>query len=227
MSSYDSQDLLLSFNNFAARQTSGDAISDAQKYARLAKAQNQVVEDVAARHPECMYPTAAYGSFPTCTTTDQQVFTFGTGANGYAVSPIGKTRIYPSLACIPDSPWIPGYDYLDEGTQIRIPNNRTYAGTLYWRGVTQPADISASVQPSIFPASARMLIVYRAVADFLREGKRDLETSREYDGQYNNELARQLLTWKTQFKGGGALRHLGDTGGDPWSSGGYGWWMAP
>ena len=224
---YDSADLLSSFNAFAGRPSSGDAITDATKYARLAKAQNQVVTDIASRHPECLYPTAAYGSYPTCTTTDNQIFTFGTDSNGYAVVPLGKTRIFPSLGSIPDSPWIPGRDYLDEGSQIRIPNNRSYAGTLYWRGITQPVDIDATHQPALKPEASRMLIVYRAVSDFLREGKRDVEGSAQYDGQYNNEFARWMLTWRTQFKGGGVLAPLGDVGGDPWTSGGYGWWMAP
>ncbi len=227
MASYDSSDLLLSLQTFAGRPTSGDPVTTATEYARLAKAQNQVVADIAARHPECLYPTAAYGSYPTLTTTDNQVFTFGTDSNGYPVSPLGKAKIYTSLGAIPDNPWMPGADYLDEGTQIRIPNNRTYSGTLYWRGIKQPVDIDATHQPALFPAASRMLIVYRAVADFLREGKRDLEAAAQYDGQYNNEFARWMLTFRTQFKGGGVLAPLGDIGGDPWTSGGAGWWMAP
>ena len=43
---YQSSDLLSLFNNYAGRPTS-DVITDAQKYARLAQAQDDVITDIA------------------------------------------------------------------------------------------------------------------------------------------------------------------------------------
>ena len=47
--------------------------------------------------PTALYPHAAYGSLPTLTTTDNQIYTFGTDANGYAKFPMGKGNIFRSL----------------------------------------------------------------------------------------------------------------------------------
>ena len=71
-------------------RASADAITDANKYARLARAQNVVLEDLAARVPQPQYSHVAYGSTPTLTTTDNQVFTFGNDVNSEASFPIGK-----------------------------------------------------------------------------------------------------------------------------------------
>ena len=82
MASYTSAELLTLFNQLSGRPASGDSISDADKYVRLAQAQNVVLEDAASRVPQAFYSKAAYASTPTLSTTDQQVFTFGTDANG-------------------------------------------------------------------------------------------------------------------------------------------------
>lgn len=181
---------------------------DASVYTRLAEGQNKVVSDIAARVPQSLYSKAAYGSYPTCTTTDNQVFTFGTDANGYAISPRGKVGIYPSLASIPDDPWTEGFDYLNEGNQIRIPNNRTYTGTLYWRGITNPPDIAAATQPVLNPEDARVLIVYEAVRAFALEGKRDPDLAALMASEYKTDFARYALMWRTQYRSGGALAPL-------------------
>lgn len=215
-----STSLLELFNRYAGRPASGDSITDAQKYDRLAKAQTDVIFDIAARHPQCLYPTAAAGSYPTCTTSDQKIFTFGTDGQGYAIAPIGKTRIYPSLAAIPNSPWEPNVHYQDEGTQIRIPNNGTYSGTLYWRGITIPTAIASGVQSALFPEPSRILIVYKAVGDFALEGMRNPTLAAAMDARYQREFQRAMAVWKTNFKGGGALGPLGDFG--PVTSGYYG-----
>jgi hypothetical protein len=202
---YDSADLLLTFNEMSGRPASGDSITDARKYAKLSKSQNRVVAMLAAIYPNSLYPHAAYGSFPTCTTTDNQVFTFGTDANGYAVYPIGKTMIYPSLASIPDYPWRKNIDYLDEGTQIRIPNNRTWTSTLWWRGITNPPDMDATHQPSLFPEASRELIVIDAVRQLAQTGKRDPTLLQIMQGEWDRAWPRWCLMWRTAYSSGGAL----------------------
>ena len=205
MASWASADLLKRFNELAGRQSSSDTIADADKYRRLADAQNVVLADAAARVPKAFYPKVAYGAMPTLSTTDNQVFTFGTDVNGDALFPIGKVEIYPDLQSIPDTPWIEGMDYLNEGTQIRIPSNRTWGGTLYWRGIAPVADLSAANQPAIIPPAFRILIVYEAVRRFSEEGKADLELADRMAANYAREFARYCLTLKTQFSNGGAL----------------------
>ena len=208
MATYDSADLLALLRSYTGTANQTAIYSDATFYARLAKAQNKVVSDIAARAPQSLYSKAAYGSYPTCTTTDNQVFTFGTDANGYAISPRGKVGIYPSLASIPDDPWTEGFDYLNEGNQIRIPNNRTYTGTLYWRGITNPPDIAASTQPVLNPEDSRVLIVYEAARSWGLEGKRDPDLASLMASEYKTDFARYMLMWRTAFRSGGALGPL-------------------
>lgn len=183
-------------------------MTDATKYQRLADAQLGLIADIAARAPWTLYSKAAYGSTPTLTTTDNQVFTFGTDVNGDALFPEGKVMIYPSLNSIPDAPWREGGDYLQEGTQIRIPNNGTYAGTLYWRGIAPVLPISASNQPSVIPVSSRILIVYKAVEQFANEGNRNTALADRMGTQYARDFARWMLVWRTQMVNGGALETL-------------------
>ena len=197
MASYASSDLLALFNRYTGRPTSGDAVSDADKYNRLAQAQNVVLEDLAARIPRPQYSHAVYGSTPTLTTSDNQIFTFGTDANSDPSFPIGKVNIYSSLASIPNSPLVEGVDYLWEGTQIRIPNNRTYTGTLYWRGIAPAEALSSTVQPTLSPPPARILIVLEAARSFCVEGGRNPELAQQLAQEYGVALSRWCLTLKT------------------------------
>lgn len=205
MATMTSANLLELFNQLSGRPDSGDSMTDAQKYARLSAAQNVVIEQASAVAPNAFYSKATYANTPTLTTTDQQVFTFGTDANGDAIFPIGKVRIFENLAAIPDYPWVEGVDYLDEGTQIRIPNNQTYGGTLYWRGIAPYADITASVQPSLLPPPFRILIVYEAVRRYAEEGLRSVELADRMQANYDKAFMRLCIVLKTQFSSGGAL----------------------
>lgn len=206
MATWASSVLLSRFNDLTGRPATSDSISDANKYARLTDAQNVVLADAAARVPKAFYSTAASGATPTLTSGDGgHLFTFGTDLNSDPLFPIGKVRIFPSLAAIPDSPWIEGVDYVSEGTQIRIPNNATYGGTLYWRGIAPAIDISATNQPTIVPPHFRILIVYEAVRRYALEGKRDADLAALMDREYTRTFAQFCLTLKVQFSNGGAL----------------------
>ncbi len=207
MATYASSDLLTLFNDYAGRPASGDALSDANKYKRLTRAQNVVIEDLAARVPPPQFSHAAYGSTPTLTTTDNQVFTFGTDLNSDPSFPIGKMNIYSSLASIPDSPLVEGQDYLWEGTQIRIPTNGTYTGTLYWRGVAPMLALDATNQPTLSPPPARILIVLEAVRAFATEAMQNPELAQQMAQEYGVAFARWCLTLKT------AQQNRGQTNG--------------
>lgn len=205
---WTSATLLTKFNQLAGRPATGDALADATKYTMLSDAQGEVIADVAARAPWTLYSKAAYSATPTLSTSDQQVFTFGTDVNGNPLFPIGKVMIYPSLQSIPDYPWREGYDYIQEGTQIRIPDNGTYAGTLYWRGIAPPLDIDGTNQPALIPVNSRILIVYKAVNFYASTGNRNAELADKMQQLYDRDFARWMLVWKTQFQNGGALGTL-------------------
>jgi hypothetical protein len=136
---------------------------------------------------------------------DGQIFVFGENANGYPIMPMGKASVYPSLASFPDFAWLEGLDYVNEGTQIRLPNNRTWSGPLYWYGVPQPNDITASAQPAIFPEGARELIVWRACANFANEGNTNDKLSALMEGRYNQAFGRWALAYKTQWSAGSGV----------------------
>ena len=219
MALYDSVSLLGIFNRKAGRPAA-DAVSDASKYQRLSESQSRVVAMIAGIVPKSLYPKVAYGSIPTLTSTDGQVFTFGTGTSGFPIFPMGKGGIYPSLDAIPNHPWVEGIDFMSEGNQIRIPNNGTYSGTLYWYGIAQPGDIDATNQPSIIPEAARDLIVVDAVRQFAVEYARQPDLAQLMAAEWALAWPHWCLVWKTQFKHGGALSLSG--GGVGGSGGGGG-----
>jgi hypothetical protein len=197
-----SADLLALFNRLAARPAA-DAIQDTAKYLRLTESQNRVVADIAARTPHVLY-----GAPQALVTVDNKVFTFGTDANNLPVFPIGKVGIYPSLSAIPDYPWREGSDYLSEGTQIRIPNDRTWSSTLYWRGITNPGPIDGTHEPALYPEAARELIALDAVRGYASEGGRNPDVKADMERDYAIGFAKWMLVWRTQFRNGGALMPL-------------------
>ena len=207
MASWDSADLLSLFNQYAQRPTS-DEVTSATKYDRLSKAQLDVIRKAAAIYPYPFYNSSG----PTaCSTSDNKVYTFGTDGNAtLAQGPLGHVAIFRNLADYPDNPLIEGVDYLNEGTQIRIPNNRTET-SLYWFGIPTPKDIAAggSAEPSIRPAPARILIVIEAVRKFAMEGGRDPYLAESMQEEWNREFPTHLLAWRTQFRKGGALNLTG------------------
>jgi hypothetical protein len=209
VATFDSPSLLGTFNDLTGRP-SADAITDPRKYGWLSLANNELIANIAAICPWTLYPT---GAFPTMTTADNKIFTFGTDTNGYAKTPIGKTGIYTSLSSIPDSPWREGWDYLDEGSQIRIPNDNTYSGTLYYRGIVQPDDLASGTNPSLLPEASRVLIPHIAALNFARSVGRNPQLAQmelDYLGypwaaESPGAFARWCLAWKTAFRNGGAL----------------------
>ena len=203
MAGFAAADLLDLFNRLAGRPAA-DAMSDTEKYRWLSDAQQAVVAEIAAIAPSAL--TAAPAAM---TTTDEgATFTFGTDLNGQPLMPIGKVGIYASLSSVPDDPWSEETDYLNEGWRIRLPNNSRYAGTLYWRGVTPPPDLSATVEPTLMPPAARELIVVRAVKDFAESAEQNLDLAAAMAARWAHSFPRWLLTYRTQFRSGGGLAPL-------------------
>lgn len=193
---WQSSDLLSRFNAMAGRPTT-DAITDPQKYQRLADAQDTVLELIAT-----ICPSKQASAPVTMASGDGgYTWTFGTDGNGYATFPLGG-RIYSQLNAIPDYPWLPGQDYLDEGTQIRTMNNVPWTGSLYWYGVVPPQAITASVQPIIQPPAARILIVLEAVRAFATEYVRNGALADEMSAEWDRQWPRWITAIRKHLRGG-------------------------
>lgn len=205
MALYDSAWCLATFDRLAGRPDA-DEIQDADKYVRLAEAQQEVYEDIASIYPYPLYRASG----PTAlSTSDSKVFTFGTDGEGHAVAPLGHVAVFRNLVDYPDNPLVEGVDFLNEGTQIRIPNNRTESA-LYWQGIPTPAEISGSQEPTLRPAPARILIVLKAVKNFAEEGNQSPDLATTMERRYASELAKHLTNWRTAFRatGGRSLTGL-------------------
>lgn len=202
-SGWGSADLLLRFNRLSGRP-SADAVTPATKYAYLADAQTSVLTKIAG-----IVPRVLYGAPTAMTSADGGiVWTFGTDGDGYALFPVGKVRIYRDLASVPSGPLTAGIDYLDEGTQIRMPNNAPWSGTLYFQGMAAPQLMSQTVQPVLQPPPARILIVIEAVRQFAESYARNPALIEMMDRRWAREWGPTLTMLRTHVRG---LRAPGGT----------------
>jgi len=201
---WDGPYLLGQFNRMAGRPES-DQISPDTKYLWLSEAQNQVVADVAARMPEVLYPISAA---PMETDDGGRTFTFGLNALGEPIFPMGKVMIYTSLNAVPNRPLSVGYDYMQMGNRIEIPNGRSYPAPLYWRGITPPIDITATNPPQLEPPPSRFLITLLAVKNFGQAGNINPDLATSMTELWTREFPRWMLVYRTQFVSGGVLGPL-------------------
>lgn len=203
---YSAPYLLDLFNRLTGRKSAEAAIPDTTKYTWLSEAQNEVVSEIATIAPWVLYQKVGYGAMPTLATTDNQVFTFGLDSDSNPIMPFGKTQIYRNLSDIPDMPMIPDWDYLDEGTQIRLPRNRTYTGTLYWRGVVMPGVIDATHDPAFNPRPLNELVAIRAAKNFAESGNlRNAALADRMRLRWKERFPYWMLVLRKQFDRGGAL----------------------
>lgn len=184
-----------------AGRPSADSMADTDKYARLADSQVSVINQIATIAPLVLPHVVTQ-----MTTADSgATFQYGTDGNGYPIFPVGNASIYPSLQAIPDYPWIPNVEYLDEGTQIRMPNGRLWSGTLYWYGispvVSQPLPISATNAPVLQPVGARILIVIDAVKKYAEEFNRNPALAATMQAQWTQEFGQWLTQMRRHIRG--------------------------
>lgn len=200
---WQSSDLLTRFNALAGRPVA-DSITDAQKYQRLSDAQDAVITRIAAIYGK------QQNAVPTAMTSTDGGFTwqFGVDGNGYPLYPLGA-KIFPLLTAIPNYPWTPGIDYLDEGTQIRMPNALQWTGPLYWYGVAGPPAITATVQPVIVPPPARILIVIDAVRSFAEEYLRNAPLVDQMEIKWAREWPNQMTSIRRHLRGNGLTSLFG------------------
>jgi hypothetical protein len=203
MSFATSADLLEMFDEMAGRAPT-DTITPAQKYKKLARAEKSVLTELVRVARTSFYPK---GVLPQLETTDHNIFTFGTDTDDLPIVPYGDCQIFSRLTDVPDRPWRRDWDYLDEGTQIRLPRGRKFTGPLYYRGVVSPADISETENPHFIPVEANELTVIRAVRDFAATGNlRAPAVVAEMRIRWNERYPVICSLLKRQFSDGGALR---------------------
>ena len=147
---------------YARRPATDQALTDPVWYGFLSDAPAEVYPRLFSCFPDLGFTAPAL----LVTADAGRTYTFGLDAAGDRLFPFGHVEIYPSLTAIPDDPLIPNEDFLMEGGRIRMLNNRprTFPAGPYWRGALVPdATIDAANPPQLYPKSARLLLVWKAL----------------------------------------------------------------
>lgn len=204
---WDSADCLRRLKRAVGLADANEEDDATDLYPILASAQAEVIREIAVRYPACLY----YQQGPTALTpsADLKTFSFGDDANGNAILPMGWTQLSNRLTAFSGDDsyyWREGVDFLDEGTRIRIPGDRTYSGTIYGRWIPTPPDIAADTDPILEPAEARQLIVIKAQQAWASEGNIRPDLVADAERQWAKAFPVWMLTWRRRFRGGGALR---------------------
>jgi len=153
-------DLLARCRQESQEPTLGDVTTDAVWYSYLTDSQRKVHRIWDACVPHLLV------SDPTAITSSDGGFTYALPSNMpvYGRFTVRHGRSGPLLAI--GEEFSNSADLVLEGTKLRIPNGRarTFSNGLYLRCVLEAPVIDASTDPIILPVSARILIVYDAVA---------------------------------------------------------------
>jgi len=164
--SWASADLLRRCKFFALRPETDAETSDTQWYDLLSLAQEHWYGIFSSHIPEVLYGAPAQ-----LTTADSgKTYTFPS-----SIHPIGPVEVREALdrqLLIPSTDWDARGDYIHEGDLIRMPNNeeRIFTDGPFARFITPPDVISASVEPTLNPPRARILLVHRAGAMWAQRG---------------------------------------------------------
>lgn len=215
---FNSKYLVTMVARLLGRPVPADTLTVTEYCDRLTEAQQEVVADIATVIPEVLYPTVSYSNIPTMTTVDNQTFTYGTDDNGFPLAPIGDVALYRNLNDIPGYPMVLGQDFIPlGGTAIQVPNNQTYIGTIYWRGIAPPGviDTSGNHEPVLFPEGSRELIALRAAYNLAGEAALRTDVMAIVAARYGYPLAGNpgrfaywCQVWRSQYAGGGALQSV-------------------
>jgi hypothetical protein len=200
-----SAELLELFNDLTGRAAT-DVILDTKKYTWLARAEKEVISELAGVAPWVLYPKVGTANLPQLVTVDNNVFTFGLDADDQPIVPFGDVQIYRKVSDVPDRPLQLGWDYLSEVSQIRFVRNRKYTGPLYYRGIVMPAKIAADENPHLLPTDANELTAIRAAKNFAESGNlRNTALADRMRLRQKERWPYWCLVWKRQFTNGGAL----------------------
>lgn len=226
MANFDSADCLARVRANLNRPATDEALSDAQLYSFLTEAQQRVVGMIAANCPEAMYGE------PTLLTTadDGLTYTFGTDVDAAEIFALGQVELRSGKSSgrviLPGTDWNDTTErFIFDGTKIRWPGQRTRTFTdgPYARFITPPNVVSASIEPTLVPRYARILMVYDAQARAERRLKQDYTISEEIFNRtwFNPETNEGILPALLKQYHNQGLMSEGDT------MGGTGlWWRS-
>ena len=159
-------ELVSAFRRESGLPTTNDelATDNSDVYAYLSLGQQAVFRQLATTVPNSQVAS------PEKLTTADGGYTYS-----FAYYPFGHAEIRTSrngTLLIPGAESDPGADFVQEGQTIRFTNYRarTFADGPYARYAPTPPDISASQEPTLKPAQARALIVYKALELWATKG---------------------------------------------------------
>jgi hypothetical protein len=218
---WDSADLLRRAKNLARRPAVDQAVADAKWFDWMTEAQEEVYSDVFSRFPDFGYSAAVQ----LITQDGGFTYIFGLDADNDPLQPFGHVELYANQTSIPDSPLVPGYDFIFEGGRIRFPAGkaRTYAngGGPWARFVADPtAAITAASNPQLQPKEARMLLVYKALEQWA--SRRGSGSDPAYwEDRYNKRLMKLIMRLSTAYNMQGAQAAGADAQRAWWYSGDF------
>jgi len=204
-----SANLLARFKLLAGLPASQETPLDATIYDYLSLGQEHCINLWAQHFPHVMVED------PAIMTTSDSGATYQFAGS---VFPIGLVEIRESPTgrlLVPGEEFDANADYVFEGDQIRIPDSKTktFTNGPYARIVAPVAEISATTQPTLKPAFARVLIVYYALYLWANEdGNASVKSPDHYLSLFSNAWSGDtripgdtgiMGTLKTQLYGDG------------------------
>lgn len=167
MALWDSADLLEKCRAEAQEPEGGTSTTDAQWYALLTTSQHKVVRLIAMHAPHAMVTSAFLTK-----NGDGESYSFPDGVYPLGYAELRDGHEGPVLYQGPN--WSHTADFTLRGNVILFPPNfrsREFSGFgLFAWYVPSPSTISASVEPTLKPEWARILMVYDAVKEWAGQG---------------------------------------------------------
>lgn len=194
MALWDSATLLATCQRLARRPAVDESYSSIEWYLSLTNGEAKAIGDLSARAPASMFGAPAL----MLTADGGKTYTLPVDEDGTAPFALGHAEIYSTLEAIPDDPLIPGIDFLAEARAIRMLNNTARTTAPYARYVIEPGTISATLQPRLYPKSARMMDVYAALAEWASRPGSGADPT-YWTKLYEQEFSRVLLQYRAQW----------------------------
>lgn len=189
-------------------------------YRQLADAQEAVYTDLAPVAPQAFMspPIKLY------TTDGGRTYKFPPTTSGIATQqvtyPIGHVEVYAQESggreLLAATFGNPGGDFVIEQGVIRAPGNRvrSYSEGPYARFVQLPlARIDSTTEPTLNPAAARELILFRALMDAANVAAGQMDNG-PWIERYRDARDRWVRTWQTQYRSAGNQAFVAN--GGPW-----------
>ena len=218
MAIWDSNDLLARCKRLANRPTVDESTSDANWFSLLEEAQSHWYNVYSAQCPWILM-----GAPTLLTSSDSGETYVFLDASSNAIAPLA-VEVYDTKAgrlLKNGAYWDASADMVWEGVRIRFPRGvtKTFANGPYARYIAPPGTLSAAVEPTLVPKHTRLLLVYRAVAEWANRGGMrdptpyyDLER-RFWMGDFSTGDVGVLGALKTQSPFLGAAAYSSSTGG--------------